>query len=60
MQTLTIAGLESVYEQLAEALDRAPQAQRELFLVKLALLAAETLGEPERFAELTEAALLDL
>ena len=60
MQTLTIAGLESVYEQLAEALDRAPQAQRELFLVKLALLAAEDLGEPERFAELTEAALLDL
>lgn len=60
MQTLTIAGLESVYEQLAEALDRAPQAQRELFLVKLVLLAAEALGEPERFAELTEAALLDL
>ncbi|MED5611437.1 DUF2783 domain-containing protein [Pseudomonas sp. JH-2] len=60
MQTLTLAGLETVYEQLADTLDRAPEGQRELFLVKLALLAAEALADPARFAELTEAALLDL
>lgn len=60
MPRLTIAELETLYDHLADALDGAPQGQRELLLVKLALLAAEELGDAARFAELTEAARRDL
>ena len=40
---LGIAGLEAVYDRLAQAIDQAGEAQSERFLVKLALLQAQGL-----------------
>ncbi|KAB0499141.1 DUF2783 domain-containing protein [Pseudomonas vancouverensis] len=60
MNTLSISELETVYDHLAAALDKAPEDKRELFLVKLALLSAEALGDPQRTTALAEIALIDL
>lgn len=60
MNTLTVQDLERVYDLLAEALDQATPAKSELFLTKLALLSAQTLGDAGVFAELTRSALQDL
>ena len=57
---LTIAGLETVYDQLATAIDQAGREKTELFLVKLALLNANALGDAELFQRHLRAALLDL
>lgn len=57
---LTIAGLESVYDQLATAIDQAGREKAELFLVKLALLNANALGDPDVFQQHLQAALRDL
>ena len=57
---LTIPGLETAYDSLAEAIDRAGVAKAQLFLVKLALLNANALGDAERFREHLEIALRDL
>ena len=62
-KALTIAGLETVYDQLATAIDQAGQAgegKAELFLVKLALLNANALASPELFARHIESALADV
>lgn len=58
--TLDIAGLEAVYDTLATAIDRAGPEKAELFLVKLALLNAQALGDAGVFRQQVEAALLDL
>jgi hypothetical protein len=58
--TLTLSGLEAVYDTLAEALDRAPPDKTELLLVKLALLLAQDLGDAARFGALVDSALQDL
>ena len=58
--TLTIAGLETVYDQLAEAIDQAGPQKSELFLVKLALLNAQALADTQRFGQQLQAALQDL
>lgn len=57
---LDIAGLETVYDLLATAIDRAGPDKTELFLVKLALLNAHALGQADTFAQHVEAALRDL
>ncbi len=57
---LSLPGLEAVYDTLAETLDQAPADKTELLLVKLALLLAQDLGDPARFAELALIALRDL
>jgi putative Ca2+/H+ antiporter (TMEM165/GDT1 family) len=57
---LSLPDLEETYDLLAEAVDRAPAAQRELMLAKLALLLAHELGDRARVAALVEAALADL
>jgi hypothetical protein len=57
---LTIPGLETVYDTLATAINRAGPDKAELFLVKLALLNAEALGDAQRFAQQVQAALRDL
>lgn len=59
-QGLTIGGLETVYDQLATAIDAAGQDQSELFLVKLALLAAQQLGDDQVFTDLIRRAQQDL
>lgn len=57
---LTIAGLETVYDALATAIDQAGPDKTELFLVKLALLSAEALGDPDQMGALMTRALHDL
>ena len=57
---LTIDGLETVYDALANAIDQAGQDKTELFLVKLALLNAQALGDAELFQQQLQVALLDL
>lgn len=58
--TLSIADLEAVYDLLANAIDQAGPDGSEKFLVKLALLDAEALGDVERFTANVEAALKNL
>ncbi len=58
--TLDIAGLEAVYDCLAEAIDAAGEPRRTLFLVKLALLNAQALGDAAQFARHVDEALQDL
>ena len=57
---LDVAGLEDVYDALATAIDRAGEGKSELFLVKLALLNANALGDAQLFARHTAAAIRDL
>jgi hypothetical protein len=57
---LTLSGLEQVYDHLAEAIDQAGPARSELFLVKLALLNAQALGDARLFQQQVTAALQDL
>ena len=58
--TLTISSLETVYDTLATAIDQAGQDKSQLFLVKLALLQANALGDAEAFQFLIQTALQDL
>lgn len=57
---LTIPALETVYDSLAEAIDRAGEDKARLFLVKLALLNADALGDAELFRRHVDTALRDL
>jgi hypothetical protein len=57
---LSIGGLETAYDQLATAIDAVGEDKSELFLVKLALLAAQTLGDEQAFANLLERARQNL
>ena len=57
---LAIADLETVYDQLAQAIDTAGADKAELFLVKLALLNANALGDAALFGQHVQAALQDL
>jgi len=57
---LGIDGLEQVYDDLADAIDRAGEPQTLKFLVKLALLNAQALGDAEAFRQQIEAALQEL
>jgi hypothetical protein len=52
--------LEAVYDLLAEAIDRAGEARRDLFLAKLALVLANLLGDRAQVEAAVEAALRDL
>lgn len=56
---LGMAGLEQVYDSLALALDQAGPQHSELFLVKLALLNAQALGDAVLFQAHVAAALKD-
>ena len=47
--SLTIPALEMVYDMLATAIDEIGPEKTELFLVKLALLNANALGDAEQF-----------
>jgi hypothetical protein len=59
-QTLTIGGLETVYDALATAIDQAGADKAQLFLVKLALLNANALADETLFQQHITAALQDL
>lgn len=58
--TLSMAGLETVYDLLATAIDRAGPDKAALFLAKLTLLNANALGNADTFQQHVEAALEDL
>ncbi|WP_322993630.1 DUF2783 domain-containing protein [Limnohabitans sp.] len=58
--TLTIGGLEAVYDALATALDQAGTDKAQLFLVKLALLNANALADEVLFQQHINSALQDL
>jgi len=60
LNALDIAGLEKVYDALALAIDQAGPEKSELFLVKLVLLNAQSLGDPQIFEANISAALMDL
>ena len=57
---LLIGGLETVYDALATAIDQAGPDKAQLFLVKLALLQANALGDEAQFQQQVNAALQDL
>ena len=57
---LSIPSLEVVYDTLATAIDQAGADKAQLFLVKLALLNANALGDPELFERQVNIALQDL
>ena len=57
---LSIDGLETVYDALASAIDQAGTDKALLFLVKLALLQANALGDASRVQTQIDAALKDL
>lgn len=58
--TLSVADLEAVYDTLAHAIDTAGEGASEKFLVKLALLTAQALGDAAQFKHLVQQALKDL
>lgn len=60
MNELSVSDLEQIYDTLAMAIDQATPEKSELFLVKLALLSAQALGDAKQFTALTESALNDL
>ena len=57
---LDIGALEAVYDQLATAIDAVGEEKSELFLVKLALLTANRLGDAGLVGELIATAQRDL
>ena len=59
-KALTIGGLETVYDALATAIDQAGSDKTELFLVKLALLNAQALGDAALFQQQLDIALQNL
>lgn len=59
-QALTIDGLETVYDALATAIDQAGPDKAQLFLVKLALLNANAMGNAVQVQTQIDAALKDL
>jgi hypothetical protein len=58
--SLTLDGLETAYDALATAIDQAGPERSELFLVKLALLQAQALGDARQFQQQLATALQDL
>jgi hypothetical protein len=59
-KVLPIDGLETVYDALATAIDQAGPDKAQLFLVKLALLNANALGDAALVQQQIATALLDL
>ncbi len=57
---LDLPGLEAVYDRLAQAIDTAGEGKASLFLVKLALLNAQALGDASLVHDHIDAALQDL
>ena len=57
---LTVPQLEEVYDTLAQAIDDAGEAKALLMLVKLALLNANVMADPELFKRQVQASLKDL
>ena len=57
---LTTAGLENVYDLIAQGIDQAGEANARLFLAKLSLALANLSGDPAAVRQAVEAALRDL
>lgn len=59
-RNLTVPDLEQVYDALATAIDAVGPEKTEIFLVKLALLNAQALGDPTAFRSHLNTAMKDL
>lgn len=59
-EALDIAGLETVYDALANAIDKAGPDKAQVFHVKLALLCADALADATRFQRQIQSALDNL
>lgn len=57
---LSKSDLEAVYDAIAEAVDRVPEAARPLFLAKLAFVLADLVGDAKRVNDAIDAAARDL
>lgn len=60
LNTTPLAETEAIYDLLAQAIDQAGADKTELFLTKLALLQAQTLGDVAALQQLVAIALSDL
>lgn len=56
MSHIAIESLEKIYDHLAESIDAVPTEKRQLFLVKLALLAANQIKDESLFNQLVNQA----
>lgn len=56
MSNIRIEDLEQVYDHLAESIDAIAAEKRELFLVKLALLSANSIQDSQVFIQLIDQA----
>lgn len=54
MSTLTFEQLETLYDELATAIDRAGPEQESVFLAKLVLAMAQAFGQAERISALIQ------
>lgn len=52
MSSIRVEDLEQIYDHLAESIDSIEPEKRELFLVKLALLSANSLNDKSTFIHL--------
>jgi hypothetical protein len=59
-QSLSIQDLETVYDSLAHAIDQVGVEKTSLFLVKLALLNANAIGDNQVFQKHIQTALQDI
>ena len=57
---MSVESLETLWERLAEAIDRAGPEHEVLFLTKLALLMGEAVQDSNRVQQMMETALQDL
>lgn len=60
MNQLPLAGLEAVYDALAEAINQVNAEQENLFLTKLVLLLANQVGHQANVEQAIQTALQDL
>lgn len=60
MNTMQFTDFETVYESVAQAIDRAGTDKREIFLAKLVLLLSQEIGDSARVLRAIEDCLKDL
>jgi hypothetical protein len=59
MSPLTFEQLETLYDELAIAIDQAGPEHESVFLAKLVLCMAQELGQPQRISELIQGCLYE-
>jgi len=57
MEKMSFQQLEVLYDAMANALDRIPEARRNVYLARLVLQVAHELGHADRIVELVESSV---